>query len=232
MGYTPGQVLGGRWKPLHYFLAGSLFTDVFGTCGDDTRCVFKWDNALAAFSGSVTLSVLNVGSGILTTMAAFPLELPRGAGSALWMCANGGAVNYTATTPCPTWKAMLPALGCAASGSDCLLRVYISSPSLATQYVNHVLLATPSAMTPLPPANVRAVVAPAPNADGSIDIAVSTDGTALYVTLVTAAQGRFSDNAVILPKGVATVIRFIPFGALDEGLLRSTLKAEHVAQYM
>ena len=32
-GHTPGQLRGGRWKPLHYFYKRSLMTDVMATCG-------------------------------------------------------------------------------------------------------------------------------------------------------------------------------------------------------
>ena len=33
-----GQVIGGRWKPLHYFLRASVFADVMATCGEGGVC--------------------------------------------------------------------------------------------------------------------------------------------------------------------------------------------------
>jgi hypothetical protein len=36
-GHTPGQVRGGRWKPLHYFYKQSLMTDVMATCGAGSK---------------------------------------------------------------------------------------------------------------------------------------------------------------------------------------------------
>ena len=33
-GFTPGQVRGGRWKPLHYFYKNALMTDVMATSGN------------------------------------------------------------------------------------------------------------------------------------------------------------------------------------------------------
>ena len=33
VGYTKGQVLGGRWKPLHYWYKASIYADVMATCG-------------------------------------------------------------------------------------------------------------------------------------------------------------------------------------------------------
>ena len=232
VGYTPGQVIGGRWKPLHYFLKRSLYTDVFGTCSEDARCIFKSDNALAPFTGTVTLSLLHVATGASSQLISVPLTLPAGANAAMWLCADGSAVNYTAPHPCPAWSSILPTAGCAAKGTDCVLTVTISGSGLAAPYTNDVLLATPAAMAPLPDANVEATIAPSPNGDGTVDITLSSNATALYVTLVTAAQGRFSDNAIILPAKSTRTLRFIPFGPLDAGLLAATLRVEHVAQYM
>ena len=82
----------------------------------------------------------------------------------------------------------------------------------------------------LPDANVSFSISSAPNPDGSVNITVTTDATAVYVTLTTLANGRFSDNAfLLLPPSV--LIRFIPFGALDLALLTSSLRAEHAASY-
>merc|ERR1719305_2178020 len=35
VGYTKGQVIGGRWKPLHYWYKSTIFADVMATCGND-----------------------------------------------------------------------------------------------------------------------------------------------------------------------------------------------------
>ena len=42
-------------------------------------------------------------------------------------------------------------------------------------------------------------VAPNKNADGTVDVMVTTDNLALYVTLTTLAQGYFSENAYVAP---------------------------------
>jgi hypothetical protein len=41
---TPGQVLGGRWKPLHNLLAATLFGDVFVACGSAGQCYVRNDS--------------------------------------------------------------------------------------------------------------------------------------------------------------------------------------------
>eukprot|EP01048_Picozoa_sp_COSAG05_P012065 COSAG05_NODE_1183_length_5592_cov_2.043328_3_plen_104_part_00 len=34
VGYTKGQVLGGRWKPLHHWYKAFIYADVMATCGN------------------------------------------------------------------------------------------------------------------------------------------------------------------------------------------------------
>ena len=42
---TAGQVLGGRWRPLQYFFAQSLYSDLMATCGKGNIASVKrcWD---------------------------------------------------------------------------------------------------------------------------------------------------------------------------------------------
>ena len=70
---------------------------------------------------------------------------------------------------------------------------------------------------------------PAP--DGSVPVTLTTDATALFVTLTTLAQGRFSDNAFCMPPGTTTV-RYMPFFDTDYDALVSSLRIEHAAAYM
>jgi beta-mannosidase len=68
----------------------------------------------------------------------------------------------------------------------------------------------------------------------SVPITLRTTAPALFVTLTTAAQGRFSDNAVLLLPAASsgTTVRFLSAGTLDYGLLASTLRAEHLQSYL
>ena len=77
----------------------------------------------------------------------------------------------------------------------------------------------------------------AANADGTIDIAVSSDKVALWVTLTTLAQGRFSDNAFLLPATTKT-IQFVPnspspstSAAEDMRVLKESLRIEDFSMY-
>jgi hypothetical protein len=69
------------------------------------------------------------------------------------------------------------------------------------------------------------------NADGSVDIAVTTDKTAIYVTFTTLAQGRFSDNAFVMTPGTQT-IQFLPIKGFAMAELTASLRVEHTATYM
>jgi len=60
----------------------------------------------------------------------------------------------------------------------------------------------------------------------------SRDVPALWVILTTQAQGRFSDNAILLRAGEERQINFEWFGDVNEKELTSTLRVEHAAQYM
>ena len=48
------QVIGGRWKPLHYLLKSSIFADVMCACGNYGQCYIKND-APFAFNGTVSV---------------------------------------------------------------------------------------------------------------------------------------------------------------------------------
>eukprot|EP00966_Prymnesium_polylepis_P249677 5772545-Prymnesium_polylepis.2 len=89
-------------------------------------------------------------------------------------------------------------------------------------------MAPPSALV-LPKAQVSFSVASSANADGSVDVDVKAEGgVALFATLTTLANGRFSDNAFALT-GSAT-LQFIPFGELDLPKLTKSLRIEHLQQ--
>jgi len=62
------------------------------------------------------------------------------------------------------------------------------------------------------------------------EITVQSDAVAVYFTLTTEAQGRFSDNAFLLLPGKTTV-QFMPIGNLDVDTLKSTLRFEHARLY-
>merc|ERR1712110_414655 len=92
---------------------------------------------------------------------------------------------------------------------------------------NSVVFTAPKNMS-LPKAHVSAAVVDAPSSDGSVDIHLTSDAFALYVTLTTLAQGRFSDNAFVMLPGKKS-IRFFPFLGFELSMLKQTLRVEHTA---
>jgi beta-mannosidase len=237
VGFTGGQVIGGRWKPAHYnFITG--YADVFGACGKAGACYLKNDGALTAVSANVALNVLHIATGSVSALlAAAPVALPRGANAMHWYCASGAG---SVPPACPSWSSALPAAGCAPDGSDCVLQVLATDATTgAVLSSNWQLLALPSSLA-LPRAKLTWTVAPSPNADRSVNVTVSAApaspaqdvGSALFVTLTTLAQGRFSDNNFHLPAAATRTLAFLPFLPGQESVLAESLRVEHLAQYV
>ena len=231
MGFTPGQVEGGRWKPLQYFMRRFLYRNHFIGASKDGRILLRSDDAFAATPGATaSLRLLHLADGRVSAGASWPVSLPRGAGATAWACADGGGAGAAAAGACTPWAALLPPLGCAPAGSDCIALLELRGADGALLAENFELLAAPFALAFPPAATVTAAVAAAPAADGSVAVTLTASATALFVTLTTQAQGRFSDNALLLPPG-DTVVAFLPWGPLNATLLASTLRVEHVALY-
>jgi len=111
-------------------------------------------------------------------------------------------------------------------------------------YASFELLAPPRSMTVIPSARVTArVLEPEPEPEPAaragqvaIRVQVTSDETALFVGLVSRAQGQFSENYFILPKGATRTVLFRPnagTGTREQlELLRSSLRADHVALHL
>lgn len=256
VGHTAGQVVGGRWKILHHWVASILYRDVFFTCGADGRCLVRNDNAAAGVTGSAVARLLHIKNSSShadppVTVSVNPVSLGVGFGAVQTFCLGGGNTS----AGCETISSVLQRFGCAVTGDDCILLLEVDATDGSVAAVSWELLAVPGALAPnLPPAIVSATVSSTPNADNSVNVTLtSTSGsTALFVTLTTLAQGRFSENAVIIPGGAVSptagawgggssvTLRFIGFptapdgtsGVVDIDSLMTSLRVEHLAQYV
>ena len=234
IGFTKGQVLGGRWKPLQYFFKDHLYTDLFVVCGADGRCLVKNDSPLRGFTGTLKLSLLNVSNSALIAVNSTAIALEAGAGAAVWLCAAGGGSALQQT--CNNWTDVLAPLG--TTPNQAVLQTELLSAAAegeeagTVMYSSFELLSTPASMlAALPKATITASVG-APAADGSsVPITLSADAAALFVGLTTAAHGRFSRNFFIVAGG-EVMVEFIPFGLLDVAVLKATLRVEHVRSYL
>jgi hypothetical protein len=131
-------------------------------------------------------------------------------------------------------------IGCNTIGGNCVLLIDVYSGSNSgnrgrLESWSTLPFQPPKHMT-LAPASVSLSLGQ-PAADGSrVAITLASNATALYVVLTTAAQGRFSDNSLLLEGGAtgARQVDFLPWdGPMDEAkvaLLRSTLRVEHLAE--
>ena len=147
----PGQVLGGRWKPLQYFYRRSIFADVMATCGDGGACYVRNDRAGRPFEGSCMVASLDFATGASKTVHTldltgksaragrrrprfFPVDLSAVDASTHMLTASCAPVAADAVT-----ASFVRAGAVGASGADASL--------------NEILLAPPAALT-LPPAAI------------------------------------------------------------------------------
>lgn len=205
-----GQVSGGRWKPLHYWYRRSIFSDVMATCGAGGQCYLQ-NHGISSFKGTCEIDALEYMSGRTQAIWNWDGELPAGPGTTFFFKADLSQLDA---------KAHMLLMSC-------------KDDAATAVFSNEVPLTAPQYMT-LPAATVEAKVASKNNLDGSVDITLTTDNTALYVVLTTLAQGRFSDNAFALRPG-STTVQFVPLKPLTdielETLVRS-LRVEHLQQYL
>jgi beta-mannosidase len=197
-------VIGGRWKPLHYFLRASGYTDVTVACGSGGVCYVKND-APTPFQGTVSISAVQFATGSSMSLLSQSVSLAAGAGVSQWLQIDMASVN---------------------ANNSILIAEIVAAPSGQTVCYNVIALTTPQNMNVLP-AKVSVSISNTPNPDSSIDITVSSDVPAMYVTLTTLAAGRFSDNAFFLNK--VRTIQFVPFGALDLPTLKASLRVEDLS---
>jgi beta-mannosidase len=57
-----GQIIGGRWKPLHYILKGSTFVDQIASCDSNGNCFVKNDSPFP-FVGELAITLTRLADG-------------------------------------------------------------------------------------------------------------------------------------------------------------------------
>lgn len=82
-GVFPGQVLGGRWKPLHYWYRQTIFADIISSCDGTGLCYVKNDSPLP-FAGIVTLNVTTFSTAEAIKVHQEPVSMAAGAGTIYW----------------------------------------------------------------------------------------------------------------------------------------------------
>ena len=252
-GPKPGQLLGGRWKPLHYWYRRSIFAPVMATCGlassrpphDHSpplvQCYAKNDLPLP-FDGEVRVDRVHLMSGTVTQVDRRQLTMAAGAGTSEWWTLNA-AVNATVEVLKVT-VVEAPITGAATPAGTRAGAAVARAPPAAAKGKNRSLLCdntllftTPQGLQ-LPAAHVTFSVGSfTPGTSRTVPILVRTNATALYVTLTSTAAGRFSDNAFLMLASESPVqVDFVPFGggavdAATADALQRSLRVEHAQIY-
>ena len=99
------------------------------------------------------------------------------------------------------------------------------STSTGAVLSKNLLPLTAPGMLLLPPVTITTSI------DDNGTITLEANATAVFVWLSTLAQGRFTQNGIVLRPGTTT-IKFIPIGALDLDTLKNSLRVEHLQQYL
>lgn len=202
---VPGQVIGGRWKPLHYLLKASIYADVMSSCGKGGQCYVRNDG-VAAFKGTVTVTALFLNNASTAVLQRQSVSLPGGSGASAWFTIDSDSLSV----------------------NDTVLTADVTS-STGTLLSHNVLLLTPPKYLNLRKANFLLTINPVANPDGTYDVTVTSDQIALYVTLTTLAHGRFSDNTFLLTD--ETTVQFIPFLPNQLHTLQASLRVEDLSAY-
>ena len=257
----PGQVLGGRWKPLHYWYRTTIFADVMATCDGGGKCVVRNDAPSRPFAGTVTVTLTSFATGERTQLARQQVSLPAGVGATEWFHLPGGGGNSSHPSrpplPCPARpcgpshpgrtycpdgvpnqcdapprEVCPPCSGPAplpGGGTHVLEAVVTETQTGSVVSHNVIALARPELMQLLPS---KATVAAVVGVDGSLAANVTVSAVAMYVTLTTAAHGRFEDNAFLLAAPYTRLVQFLPAVPGQAAAFVASLRVEDLSTYL
>ena len=242
-----GQVIGGRWKPLHHMMEQSAYADVTAACGAAKITMMDASNDATGpalcyirndlptpFSGHVTVEAVHYLSGTVTPMSSVKVSLPAGGGALGFYCADKSTAISAGSPNCTTFEELFKTVpACSKGAKSCMLNVTVTSDADGGVVSSNMLpLALPGELM-LPAADVTTAVKTAAAGAKSVDIELTSSATAVYVWLSTLEHGRFSDNAFVLLPGVSRTVQFLSF--LDAGtsseVLTKSLRVEHLQMH-
>jgi len=214
----PGQMVGGRWKPLMHLLGSTLLADVFAACGRNNNCYVRNDG-VDPVNATVALEAWNIkGSRNRCSVAThvFNTSLP-------------GGISATTRFQAPReWTS---------NEFDTIILRVTDAKSGSTLMADSAFLwglpkSIPNLMTTRVSVTIHSIEASADKS--SAIISLSSDALALYVVLTTQAPGRFDENAFVLRANERKVISFVSLikgREVDMDLLTKSLRVEHLGHY-
>lgn len=252
------QILGGRWKPLHYVLKKHLYGQMSAACGvwkdwnywkDDKNftslCFVRNDDGRQGIKDA-RLQVTKLMLDGSTSEAAPSFDFKFGdmaAGPASLRVGVATGLYANATPPAPTDDLTH------APDFVLLLSVYANGDSSKPVFETHQLPAAPFVLAraaaqggKLQRSNVRVAdggVRKAADSSGDYEVDLLSDApVALQVVLTTRADGRFEDNAFVM-EGAKKTLRFHPWRddeyvneATRFALFKRSVRVEDVSTYL
>jgi beta-galactosidase/beta-glucuronidase len=205
-----GQVIGGRWKPLHYLYRQSIYADVMATCGQGGQCYVSNDG-IDPFKGTLNIQEINFVEDTQKQVISKQLDMVAGMAVTEFFSIDLGSFDATKS----------------------VLFAEVTSSTHDTVSQNVIAMSSP-ANWHIPKAVVTIKSITTDSSTGGATINLSTDKTALYVTLTTKAIGRFSENTFVMVPGKDKVIEFVPFVGqkVDQAVLKATTRVEHLGSYL
>ena len=211
-----GQVTGGRWKPLHHFLASSAFSPTTAAlCANGS--VYVRNDVPKPFAGRLIVATVELAKQAAgRTLLNKTIALPAGAGQLLWVPAEAALA--------------------ACSDGSCALLVKVLDANGETVSENLQTAVVPHKLQLPQHATVSFTIHDEPAAAKGVDITVKASSAAMWVALTSGADGYFSPNWFSLGHGEERAVRFIPFAGIvspaTRALLHKTTRVEHLGEYI
>jgi hypothetical protein len=169
VGWIDGQVLGGRWKPLHHVMEQHLYRDVVAICGADALCFVRNSNPLQSVFGKVRAVLLDLHSQEETEIS-----------SAVFALASGPAIfrfclgEPRAQTNCPSYSSIVHAHQSTAASSIVILRLNVTSSAFLTFSEENIVFMVPPANMTIPASSVTFNVSESHNCTSRLSGTCST----------------------------------------------------------
>jgi hypothetical protein len=143
VGWLDGQVIGGRWKPLHHVMEQHLYRDVVAVCGADALCFVKNSNPLEAVFGKLQAVLFDIHSQNETEISSTYLAVAAGPAIQRF-CLGDPHTQHD----CPSYSSILAAHQCTAASCVVILRLStLPSEHLTVSEENIVFIVPPANMT-------------------------------------------------------------------------------------
>ncbi len=153
VGWLDGQVLGGRWKPLHHVMEQHLYRDVVAVCGADAACFVKNSNPLEDVFGQLHAVLFDIQTQKETHVASTYLAI--GAGPAIHrFCLAEPESSHN----CPPFPLILAKHQSTAASSVVILRLRVTSSKYISVSEENIVFIVPPANMTIPASEVSANV--------------------------------------------------------------------------